>query len=77
VERAAKEIWLTINENKTKFIALNYAACTNLMHNQSFITDSYNSEVVMECIYLGSLINCKNDLEEEIKSRIIIGNRCY
>jgi hypothetical protein len=32
---------------------------------------------VTEFIYLGSLINCTNDLEEEIKSRIIIGNRCY
>jgi hypothetical protein len=31
----------------------------------------------MEFIYLGSLINCKNDLEEEIKRGIIIGNRCY
>jgi hypothetical protein len=28
-------------------------------------------------IYLGTLIKCKNDLEEEIKCRIIIANRCY
>jgi hypothetical protein len=32
---------------------------------------------VTEFIYLGTLINCKNDLEEEIKCRIIIGNRCF
>jgi hypothetical protein len=37
----------------------------------------YNFEVVTEFIYLRTLINCKNDLEEEIKRGIIIGNRCY
>jgi hypothetical protein len=26
---------------------------------------------------MGTLINCKNDLVEEIKCRLIIGNRCY
>jgi hypothetical protein len=39
--------------------------------------DSYDFEVVTEFIYLGSLISCKNDLEEEIKRRIITGNRRY
>jgi hypothetical protein len=33
MEKAAKEMGLTINENKTKFMALNDAACTNLTHN--------------------------------------------
>jgi hypothetical protein len=37
----------------------------------------YNFEVVKEFIYLGILINCKNNLKEEIKRRIIIGTRCY
>jgi hypothetical protein len=37
----------------------------------------YNFEAVTEFIYLGTLINCKNNLEEEIKHTIIIGNRCY
>jgi hypothetical protein len=32
---------------------------------------------VTEFTYLETLINCKNDLEEEIKRRIIIGNICY
>lgn len=77
MEKAAKEMGLTINENKNKFMALNDPAYSNLMHNQSFIIESYNFEVVMECIYLGILINCKNDLEEEIKHGIITGNRCY
>jgi hypothetical protein len=55
----------------------NNPAYSNLMHNQSFIIESYNFEIVTEFIYLESLINCKNDLGEEIKCRIIIGSRCY
>jgi hypothetical protein len=77
MEKAAKEMELTINVKKTKFVALNDPAYSNLTHNLSFVIDSYNSEVVMEFIYLVALINCKNDLEQEIKCRIIMGNRCY
>jgi hypothetical protein len=32
---------------------------------------------VKEFTHLGFLINCRDDLEEEIKRRIITGNRCY
>jgi hypothetical protein len=74
MEKAAKEMGLTINENEIKFMALNDPAYSNLMHNRNFVIDSYNFEVVMKFIYLETLINCKNDLEEEIKHRIITGN---
>jgi hypothetical protein len=66
MEKAAKEMGLTINENKTKFMALNDLAYSNLTHNRSFVVDSYNFEVVTEFIYVGTIIDCKNDLEEEI-----------
>jgi hypothetical protein len=56
-------------------MALNNPAYSKLTHNRRFVTDSYNFEVVTEFIYSGSLIKCKNDLGEEIKCRIIIGNR--
>jgi hypothetical protein len=77
MEGAAKEMGLTVNKNKNKFMALNDPAYSNLMHDPSFMIELYDFEVVRELIYLGSLINCKNDLEEEIKCRIIVGNRCY
>jgi hypothetical protein len=79
MEKAAKEMGLTINENKTKFVALNDPAYLYLTYKRSFFVDSYNFEVATEFIYLGTLINSKIYLEEEIKSRItrIIGNRCY
>jgi hypothetical protein len=70
MEKAAKEMGLTINEIKTKFMALNDPACINLTHNRSFVIDSYNFEVMIEFVYLASLINYKNDLEEEINTEL-------
>src|SRR5262249_36807300 len=39
--------------------------------------DEYNLEVVQSFIYLGSIVNVSNDLEEEIKTRITQGNKCF
>jgi hypothetical protein len=69
-----KSIQITISENKTKYMALNDPDYSNFTHNRSFLIDSYNFEVLAEPIYLGSLINCKNDLKDEIKRRIITEN---
>jgi hypothetical protein len=56
MEKAAKEIELTVSENRTEFMALNDPAYSNL-------TQLYNLGAVAEFIYPGNLINCKNDLE--------------
>jgi hypothetical protein len=64
MEKADKEMGLTVNENETKFMAQNVPAYSNLMHNQSFMIQLHNFEFVMEFMYLGTLINCKNGLEE-------------
>jgi hypothetical protein len=74
MEKAAKEVGLTINENKTIFMALNDPAYSNLMHNRSFIIESYIFKLWGNLYIWGLLINCKNNLEEEIKRRIMIGN---
>jgi hypothetical protein len=39
--------------------------------------DDYNFEVVQSFKYLGSIINVTNDIEEEVKTRIMQGNRCF
>jgi hypothetical protein len=40
MEKAAKEMGLTVNENKAKFMALNDPAYSDLTYNQSFVIDS-------------------------------------
>jgi hypothetical protein len=43
---------------------------------QNLVTDGHIFEVVQNVRYLGTLINFKNVINEEIKSRIAAGNRC-
>jgi hypothetical protein len=38
-EKAAKEMGLTVNENKITFMALSDPAYSNLIHNHSFMID--------------------------------------
>jgi hypothetical protein len=37
----------------------------------------YQSETVHSFTYLGSEVNCKNDVSAEIKKRILSANKCF
>src|SRR6202000_3327309 len=37
----------------------------------------HNFKVVDNFVYLGSQVNSKNDIVDEIRRRITLGNRCY
>jgi hypothetical protein len=50
IEKAAKEMGLALNENKTKFMAQNDPVCSFLMHNRSFMNELYNFEVVTSLV---------------------------
>jgi hypothetical protein len=54
MEKAAKEMGLTVNENKTKFMAPNGPAYSNVMHNRNFMIELYNFDVMMEFISLAT-----------------------
>ena len=65
---------LSINEGKTKYVKisrmeLNLASEINL--------DGQRFEIVNHFKYFGSLLTSKNEISEEIRGRIIAGNRCY
>jgi hypothetical protein len=70
MEKSATAMGLTVNENKTKFMAINDPAYSNLMHNQSFMIELYNSEVVTEFIYLRTLINVKMIWRKKLKTEL-------
>ena len=44
---------------------------------QTINIGEYNFEIVNSFVYLGSLLNVENDIEEEIRRRIGTGNRFY
>jgi hypothetical protein len=73
LEKAAKEIGLTINEDKTKFMEI-----TEHPTNLCFLeVDGYKFEKVTQFKYLGTSITYDNDISVEINNRIISANRSY
>jgi sorting nexin-29 len=73
LERAAVEMGLKINEEKTKYLT------TRVNKNQPkhFQIENFNFETVQSFTYLGSLINVNNDNSAEIKKRILLANKSF
>ena len=62
-----------LNENKTK-----YMTCTRKRYRENKLEiDNMSFESVQSFKYLGSTVNQNNKIEEEIKERIIAGNRAF
>lgn len=74
-EKEGKKVGLVVSENKTKYLTLDRKNGSRI--GQNITIDEYNFEVVQSFKYLGSILNITNDVEEEIKTRIIQGNRCF
>lgn len=73
LEVSAAAIGLSVNEGKTKFMAMTRKRATT---SDPFEVGDYAFEQVQSFDYLGVSVNSKNDVSEEIKSRITSGNRC-
>jgi hypothetical protein len=73
LEKAAKEIGLIINEDKTKFTAI-----TEYPTNLCFLeVNGYKFEKVTQFKYIGTSTTYDNDISVEINNRIVRGNRSY
>lgn len=75
LERAAAIVGLSINEDKTKYMAIERKLRSRL--GQNLTIDDYNIEVVQSFKYLGSTLNAQNDLQEELNLRLHQANCCY
>jgi sorting nexin-29 len=73
LERAAGEMGLKINKEKTKYLT------TRVNKNQPkhFQIENFNFETIQSFTYLGSLINVNNDNSVEIKKRILLANKGF
>ena len=74
LNREASVLGLKVNADKTKYMVATNASG---IRGQTVNIGEYNFEIVNSFVYLGSLLNVENDIEEEIRRRIAIGNRCY
>ena len=72
---ATKEIGLEVNDDKTKYMVM--SRDWNAGWGHSVKTDNSSIERVEEFKYLGTTLTDQNSIQEEIKSRLNLGNACY
>jgi len=72
---ATKEIGLEVNADKTKYMIM--SRVQNAGRSHSMKTGNSSIERVEEFRYLGTTLTSQNSIQEEIKSRLKLGNACY
>ena len=71
---ATKETGLEVNADKTKYMVM--SRDRNSGRGHSVKSDNTSIERVEEFKYLGTTITDQNSIQEEIKSRLKLGNAC-
>ena len=69
-----KEIGLEVNADKTKYLVM--SRDRNAGRGFSVKIDNSSTERVEEFKYLGTTLTNQNSIQEEIKSRLMLGNVC-
>ena len=72
---ATKEIGLEVNADKTKYMVM--SRYRNAGRGHSVKIDNSSIERVEEFKYLGTTLTDQNSIQDEIKSRLKLGNACY
>jgi hypothetical protein len=72
---ATKDIELEVNADKTKYMVM--SRDQNAGQDDSVKTDNSSIERVEDFKYLGMTLTDQNSIQEEIKSRLKLGNACY
>ena len=73
--KATKDIDLEVNSDKTKYMIT--SRHQNVIQNQNIVIGNLSFENVEKFRYLGVTVTNTNDIREEIKRRINMGNACY
>lgn len=76
IEKAAREIGLEINEEKTKVFISITSEKTARRIGQNLTIGDYNFEMVNAFMYLGTNIDNENNVNKEIKRRIMSASKC-
>ena len=73
--KASKDIGLEVNSEKTKYMITTIHQ--NVIQNQNIVIGNLSFENVEKFRYLGVTVTNTNDIREEIKRRINMGNACH
>lgn len=76
IEKAAREMGLTINEDKTKILISTVSKSRVRRSGQRITVGDYNFEIVNIFKYLSTNIENENNISEEIKQRVVAASRC-
>ena len=71
----SKEIGLEVNADKTKYMVMSREQTARRSHTMRI--DNRSFERVEQFKYLGTTLTNQNSIQEEIKSRLKLGNACY
>ena len=74
---ATKEIGLEVNADKTKYMYKIMSRDQNAGRSHSMKIDYSSIERVEDFKYLGTTLTNKNSIQEDINSRLKLGNACY
>ena len=72
---ATKEIGLEVNADKTKYMIMSRDQNAGRIYTMKIYNNTI--ERVEEFKYLGTTLTNKNSIQEEIKSKLKLGNACY
>ena len=72
--KASKDIGLEVNFDKTKYMIT--FRQQNIAQNQNIVIENSSFEIVEKFKYLAVTVTNTNDIREEIKRRINMGNAC-
>ena len=72
---ATKEIGLKVNADKTKYMVMSWNR--NAGRGHSVKIDNSCIERMEDFKYMGTTLTDQNSIQEEIKSRLKLGNACY
>ena len=72
--KTSKDIGLEINFENTKYMII--SRHENVIQNQNIVIDNLSFENLKKFRYLGVTVINTNDIREEIKCRINMGNAC-
>ena len=76
IERAAEDVGLKINEDKTKYLLSSRRENSHNRIGQNISIGNHRFEAVRNFIYLGTEVTYDNDITSEIKRRIMLASRC-
>lgn len=74
LENATASMGLVVNYEKTKYMVV---SSSNRRAGDGLTINGRNIEEVNSFTYLGAVVNAENNIEKEVQSRIVKGNRCY